>query len=231
MVPMRKIGTVVRTLRKQAGMSLEALANEIGYDQGNLSKLERGLQLTDDVKLNAIAKALSTSLAEMLRMAAALEESEQSSPVAQGNAIRYSENSSDRTLRVSQVPVFTEVQLRALAAGSSVVEAAENIPGYHLSQPGDFAVQVHDDSMTAAPGAAVSFPLGCFVYFERTSEHRSGDAVLVAVNDTVIFTTLQHISGVWMITPLNQRYTARELPYQAKVVGVAYGMMSLIRDR
>lgn len=92
-------------------------------------------------------------------------------------------------------------------------------------------MQVHDDSMTAPAGAGLSFPRGCFVYFERTSEHRSGDAVLLQINGAIVFTTLCQVNGAWMMTPLNARFPARDLPHMAKVIGVAYGMMALFRQR
>ncbi|MBV2138555.1 MAG: helix-turn-helix domain-containing protein [Candidatus Thiodiazotropha sp. (ex Ctena orbiculata)] len=65
-----EIGEVVRMLRKQAGYSQDKLAYSIpGYDGGNLSRFERGVQSIDLDKLKAIAATLNTTLAEMFAIA------------------------------------------------------------------------------------------------------------------------------------------------------------------
>lgn len=53
------MGTNIRMLRKKRGLTLNQLANEIGSDVGNLSRVERGLQGYSDQIISKIAGALS----------------------------------------------------------------------------------------------------------------------------------------------------------------------------
>lgn len=56
------IGTSIRTARKAKGLTLEELANTVGTDTGNLSRLERGLQGASQELLSRIMSALGMSL-------------------------------------------------------------------------------------------------------------------------------------------------------------------------
>lgn len=63
-----QIGKVIRALRNERGLSLEALAFDVGTDASNLSRVERGVQQLTEDGLRAIAKALGTSVAAMYAM-------------------------------------------------------------------------------------------------------------------------------------------------------------------
>lgn len=54
----KAVGATVRRLRKQRGWTIQELANEIGSDVGNLSRLERGMQGFSDATLDSLAAAL-----------------------------------------------------------------------------------------------------------------------------------------------------------------------------
>lgn len=65
-----RIGAVVRMLREQRGMTLAALADQVdGYDAGNLSRYERGLQDIDSTKLAKIAEVLGTTVGKLYLLA------------------------------------------------------------------------------------------------------------------------------------------------------------------
>jgi phage repressor protein C with HTH and peptisase S24 domain len=57
------IGTIIRQLRKERGLTLNQLAALIESDVGNLSRLERGVQGYSDATLKKIAGALQVPMA------------------------------------------------------------------------------------------------------------------------------------------------------------------------
>ncbi|MFD1246109.1 helix-turn-helix domain-containing protein [Paralysiella testudinis] len=61
-----EIGLNIRARRKQLKMTLEQLANEIGSDSGNLSRIERGQQDITTEKLQVIARALNCTASELV---------------------------------------------------------------------------------------------------------------------------------------------------------------------
>lgn len=60
------VGRVIRRLRKQHQMTLEALADIVDTDAANLSRIERGLQNYTPDGLERIAAAFNTSAAAIL---------------------------------------------------------------------------------------------------------------------------------------------------------------------
>lgn len=64
-----QIGKVIRALRNEHGLSLESLAFDAGTDASNLSRVERGHQQLSEDGLQAVAKALGTSVAAMYALA------------------------------------------------------------------------------------------------------------------------------------------------------------------
>jgi len=59
------VGTNIRALRKEKGLTLNQLATEIGSDVGNLSRVERGVQNYTDALVKKIAEALSVPVAAL----------------------------------------------------------------------------------------------------------------------------------------------------------------------
>ena len=59
------MGTNIRALRKEKGLTLNQLATEIGSDVGNLSRVERGVQNYTDALVKKIADALSVPVAAL----------------------------------------------------------------------------------------------------------------------------------------------------------------------
>jgi transcriptional regulator with XRE-family HTH domain len=66
------IATVIRMLRKQAGLTQGKLAQESGLTQPAISDIERGTRLELD-NLRAIAAPLGVSIWQLFRMAEGLE--------------------------------------------------------------------------------------------------------------------------------------------------------------
>lgn len=63
-----KIGQKIRQLRQARGMTIQQLADEIGSDVGNISRLERGKQGYTANSINKIAEALSVPVAELFSL-------------------------------------------------------------------------------------------------------------------------------------------------------------------
>lgn len=233
---MRHIGTALRELRKKQKRTLEDVANEVGYDSGNLSKVETGKQTTSDEMLTRLATALGSNKAGVMRRAAELEEEEGYPPVSGTNTNTYAGEPLKQYPEVRTVPVYEGEQLRQLAEDQTTspdTKGLKHIPAPSEVKPTDFARLVVDDNMTAPPGAAVSYPMGVYAYFDPTLPHRSGDAVLVAIagGTDLAFTSIQFINGTWMMVPLNPRYPARELPFNSKILAVAFGSWVVTRSR
>ena len=59
------VGTNIRKLRKERGLTLNQLATEVGSDVGNLSRVERGVQGYSEQILGKIAAALQVPIATL----------------------------------------------------------------------------------------------------------------------------------------------------------------------
>ncbi len=62
----RKFGVVLRRRREAAGFSQEALAAEAGLHRNYIGLLERGLRMPSILIVQQIAKALGTTMADLL---------------------------------------------------------------------------------------------------------------------------------------------------------------------
>ena len=60
-----KIGTKIRALRKQKGLTILQLATAIDSDVGNISRLERNIQGYSESTLTKIAAALGVTVADL----------------------------------------------------------------------------------------------------------------------------------------------------------------------
>ena len=62
----RQFGAVVRRLRDAAGVSQEALAADAGLHRTYISMLERGVRMPSILVAQQVAKALGTTVGELL---------------------------------------------------------------------------------------------------------------------------------------------------------------------
>lgn len=67
-----KTGHVVRLLRVRRRVTQDKLAETVGMDQSNLSRLERGILPPSLVQIERIAQALGVETHEIMKMAAEL---------------------------------------------------------------------------------------------------------------------------------------------------------------
>lgn len=62
-----EIGTVIRKLRKEAGLNLDEVADHLGLDTASLSRKERGELDWDHRELEAVAAYFQLSVSELYR--------------------------------------------------------------------------------------------------------------------------------------------------------------------
>lgn len=115
------IGSTIRKLRKDRGLTLNQLAAEIGSDVGNLSRLERDQQGYSEQTVSRIAKALEVPVAALFT-----EDDEQRARLLSPERPRDLPSDTYRPVQVAdledpQLTVIPEVRLR-LTAGISGVE-------------------------------------------------------------------------------------------------------------
>ena len=237
MPPMKNLGKIAKRLREQRRLSLEEVANEVpGYDAGNLSRFENQKQGIAPTKLEHLAKVLGSTVSQMARLA---EEDEAAAEAPAANDAPHLGGVGEPSLvpysrhalhAVTRVPVFTTEEVGLLAQAPSAVDyskVAEHI--FAVAPKQSFAWKVLDDSMTAPPGSEVTFPVGHYAVLDPSEPYVSGDACLIWLGTNCVFTRLVNAAGVWMMAPLNDRYPARELPINARVVAVAVGSQATFR--
>lgn len=231
---MKHLGPIVRQLRLQRGLTLEALANQVpDYDSGNLSRFERQLQDIQLQKLEAIAGVLETPMHEIMRAAEGLSEPLVASetPRSYGGPRQISQvvSSLERVNTgvlqgVKRMPVLSDSQAARLTeSDGELPQAAEHIEVAASEYPAScFAWRVKDDSMTS--DGQMSFPPGMVVIFDRQAERTAGDCALVCFGEAeVSFVQLTRAAGSWFMTPLNRKYPPQPLPAAARIAGIAIG--------
>ena len=67
----RRIGQAVRAIRRREGMTLATLSASSGMSPSFLSQMERGLVRASYLSLNRVAKALGTTVQELMTSGAA----------------------------------------------------------------------------------------------------------------------------------------------------------------
>ena len=63
---LRTIGSTIRSLRRERGLSQEALADRADIDRSYMSGVERGLRNISVLNLARVAKALDVTLVELI---------------------------------------------------------------------------------------------------------------------------------------------------------------------
>ena len=147
-------GTNIRTLRKQLGLSLKALATAADIDQGNLSKLERGEAGYSREALERIARVLHVSVGVLFSETSAVEAA---------------------ALRMREVPVLTPKEL-LLWKGSGSLALSEEHRTLHADLENisrhSFAVRISE------PDNSPWFEVGDELLFDAGRHPKANDIVL-----------------------------------------------------
>lgn len=157
-------GKNIRRLRLERGMRLEDLAEKLGTDTGNVSRLERELQGYTSETLKAAATALGVSVAELFT----------SSPgVGESNPPMYD-------FAVRRIPMVGTAQLGPDGYWSELeypVGHGEGYVQYQSKDPNAYALRVKGDSMRPR------IKPGEYVIVEPNVQVQPGDEVLVKTRD------------------------------------------------
>jgi transcriptional regulator with XRE-family HTH domain len=62
---LRKLGAAIRAVRREQGLSQEALADAAGIDRSHMGKIERGERNVSVLNVARVAEALSVSIASL----------------------------------------------------------------------------------------------------------------------------------------------------------------------
>ncbi|NMP24098.1 helix-turn-helix domain-containing protein [Sulfobacillus harzensis] len=214
-----RIGAEIRKRRKTQQWTIQQAAKLVGVSSQQWSQWESGdAPVTLDV-LDRLAKALNTPLALLLRGARSTSESESAHPLE----LRIRD-----ILPVREVPIYGRIvagiplETQVDRRGSAWV--ADNIPG-------DFALEVHGDSMIGA-----GIREGDLVIVQRTDrwEDVPPNSMVVALVDGE--TTLKYLireanpmdGDHWWLRAANPRYTDRPIdPARDRVQGVVTSIQTV----
>jgi transcriptional regulator with XRE-family HTH domain len=132
---LRNLGVVIRQLRRQKGLSQEALADLAHIDRSYMSSVERGLRNISVLNVARIATALQVPLGDLLYVRSAGDEPLASTPVAFGEPVERFRRASvaveelAESLRLHQTRVGMGVGTPSLSDDADV----EWKPGFYLS--------------------------------------------------------------------------------------------------
>lgn len=206
-----EIGQIIKNARKAKKLSLEQLANQVDYDTGNLSRLERGLQSTTPEKLRRILDVLGIRLAQ----------------IGQGTDSNQDSGMSNVQMALQPSRGPREYPLISWVIAGEWAESCDNF------QPGDaeswiasvenagangFWLEVRGDSMTCSGNP--SFPEGSRILVQPEAELVSGKYYVVKL-ESGESTFKQYIedAGLRYLRPLNPSYRTIQIDGDCKVIG------------
>jgi SOS-response transcriptional repressor LexA len=212
------IGKLIRLKRKQAGLTLADIADQIeGYDTGNLSRFERGEQNISSEKLRVIAKIFNISLPELYQELEQFEDE---------RSLNDNSNTVPGPIVRGLVPLISWVQAGNWHEAEDIYhpgEAEDYLPCPAAHGKQSFALRVEGDSMTAPHGK--SYPEGCIIFVDPDQRGGivSGDKVIAKLNgdNAVTFKVFIEDAGIKFLKPLNQQYPTINEPFRilGKVIG------------
>ncbi|BBI41489.1 XRE family transcriptional regulator [Pseudomonas syringae pv. actinidiae] len=205
-----EIGQIIKNARKAKKLSQEQLANQVDYDTGNLSRLERGLQSTTPEKLKRIMDVLGIELAQI------------------GQGFDSPQDSGMSNVQVALQPNRgpKEYPLISWVSAGEWTESYDNHPDdaetwlASVENAGEhgFWLDVRGDSMTCAGNP--SFPEGSRILVRPEAELISSKYYVVKLeNGESTFKQYIEDAGNKYLRPLNPSYRTIELGGSFKVIG------------
>lgn len=206
-----EIGQIIRNARKAQKLSLEQLANQVDYDTGNLSRLERGQQSTTPDKLKRIMDVLGIKLTQL------------------GQGMDSTQDAGMSNVQMALQPSRGPKEY-PLISWVIAGEWAESSDNFH---PGDaetwiasvenagangFWLDVRGDSMTCAGNP--SFPEGSRILVQPEADLISGKYYVVKLeNGESTFKQYIEDAGLRYLRPLNPSYRTIQIDGDCKVIG------------
>lgn len=210
------IGQRIREARKARGLTLEALANQVDTDTGNLSRLERGKQGASQELLTKIFSALQLGVADV----------EHIRPKSTNPELAYNwDNLVPATAEDNRArkgyPLISWVIAGGWARSPDHHHPAdaEWISSTESAGANGFWLKVRGDSMTCAGNP--SFPEGSLILVRPESEIISGKYYVVEMLDSGEMTFKQYVedAGIKYLRPLNPGYRTIEIDGNCRFIG------------
>lgn len=202
------IGQIIRQARRAKKLSLEQLANEIGSDTGNLSRLERGRQSTTPAKLRHILAFLEIKLTDV----------QLSSSTDTGKANVVMALQPARPPR--SYPLISWVQAGdACESPERIGDTHRMIESTESAGPDAYWLTVTGHSMTCTGNP--SFPEGSLILVRPDAEIINGKYYVVEMLDSGDKTFKQYVedAGYSYLRPLNEKYRTIEIDGNCKFLG------------
>ena len=221
MTDRKSLGSAIRRRREHLQMGQKGLAEMSGLEQGNISRMERGLQDIPHDKIVAVAKALGTTPGR-LYLAAEMDGQE---ATEESTAYQLTQS-----LGVRHIPLISWVEAGSFA---EAVDSYARGTGARMIQTSlkvgrlAYALEVHGNSMNNPRDERRSFPSGTIIIVDPHREYRNGALIIARLDDEAETTFKQYVedAGRRMLAPLNPQFPAipidQPLIYCGTVVGKA----------
>jgi SOS-response transcriptional repressor LexA len=229
-----KIGKIIRSLRKQKGLTIEQLAAKVESDAGNISRLERDIQgYTPDV-LQRIADVLSVRLSYIFQCA---EESPGKKPGGGTSALDDREtaehSNTERVRTQGKIPLISWAQAGVweyIVNNIKAIDAEDWIPCPFFHSDKSFILRVVGLSMYN-PGGDKSYSPGDYIVVdpEREVGDRKMVLALMKGEERPVFRQLIiDPEGTRILQALNPTHSPRaiEMPEGSKIIGTVIGKWS-----
>ena len=202
------IGQIIRQARRAKKLSLEQLANEIGSDTGNLSRLERGRQSTTPAKLRQILAFLEIKLTDV--------QLSSSTDTEKANVVMALQPA--RPPR--SYPLISWVQAGdACESPGRIGDTYRMIESTENAGSDAYWLTVNGHSMTCTGNP--SFPEGSLILVRPDAEIINGKYYVVEMLDSGDKTFKQYVedAGYSYLRPLNEKYRTIEIDGNCKFLG------------
>lgn len=208
------IGQRIRQARKAQNLTLEALANQVDTDTGNLSRLERGKQGASQELLTKILTVLGLEVSHIR-------------PKEEFPAGAYDLNNIEFASRVENrsrkgYPLISWVTAGEWAESPDNFQpgdAEDWVGSTENAGPAGFWLKVRGDSMTCAGNP--SFPEGSLILVRPEADVISGKYYVVEMLDSGEKTFKQYVedAGIRYLRPLNPGYRTIEIDGNCRFIG------------
>ncbi|MDM3952883.1 XRE family transcriptional regulator [Pseudomonas alloputida] len=219
------IGQSIRQARKAKGLTLEALANQVDTDTGNLSRLERGKQGASQELLSKIMKVLNMEVVSHIKPIGpidtyALNNSVELTP-EEHRALWNEKNGNKLLIPARRYPLFgwEEALARHVNEHSDFIEEGTLLyPSVENASAEGFWLTVVGDSMAST--GCPTFPEGMLILIHPASEAEPGKFYVVKMpNGQLTFKQYIEDAGTAYLRPLNPAYRVIALDCDFEIVG------------
>jgi len=210
------IGQRIREARKARGLTLEALANQVDTDTGNLSRLERGKQGASQDLLTKIFAVLQLQVYDVDHIRP--KSPEMADKYAWDNLV-YLTPEENRVRKGYPLISWVIAGEWARSPDHHHPADAEWISSTESAGRNGFWLRVRGDSMTCAGNP--SFPEGSLILVRPEADIISGKYYVVEMLDSGEMTFKQYVedAGIKYLRPLNPSYRTIEIDGDCRFIG------------